>query len=536
MITSNSSLIDIPDEKGIHIKAAGTRGEKYVYKYVKYFRNEDGASRNKAKLIGKYDSDTGKMYPNKNFFEMYSVDAELYEISVWSYGYTYLALKVCRDTGLLESLATSFGTARAVEIAVIAAYIVQEGNVMDAIDDWQKNNYLPNFTAALSSQSTSRIFHSITDTKRYKFFQHWIEAAFNGGSVCYDVTSISSYAQDMPSVEWGYNRDGDSLCQFNLGMFCDETTKTPLYYSRYNGSLTDKTNLSYVLATASDLGIKQVKMVLDGGFWKQECFTSLHECCAAFTVGMPAFLTESEKVIATYGKDIENYTNELSSYRNIYCVQAPSIIYGISGRVLLYYDAWNHLKICEELSARIECLKVELCDMKRYPKNKLKRYIPYFTITKHENDSGFDFAVDIEKVEQLRRKKGFFLLFSTDMTSTANNLLYYYRAKDADEKLFAQIKCEMDGDRMRTHNEKTTEGKAFVTFIACVIRAYMLSKLSAYLTENSTSMKKVFNQLSDIFIVSSSRGLAFTKALTKMQKQILSVFGASDDILKSVKQ
>ena len=141
----------------------------------------------------------------------------------------------------------------------------------------------------------------------------------------------------MPSVERGYNRDGENLSQFNIGMFCDEASKTPLYYSRYNGSLTDKTNLPYVLAQASDLGIEQVKMVLDGGFWKEECFVSFNECCTAFTVGMPAYLTESEKIIAVHGKDIEKYTNALSTYRDIYCVQMPSTIYGISGKVLLFY-------------------------------------------------------------------------------------------------------------------------------------------------------------------------------------------------------
>lgn len=110
-----------------------------------------------------------------------------------------------------------------------------------------------------------------------------------------------------------------------------------------------------------------------------------------------------------------------------------------------------------------------------------------------------------------------------------------YRAKDADEKLFAQIKVEMDGSRIRTHNEATTDGKTFVTFIACVIRAYMLNKLAKYLTENSTSMKKVFSQLSNITILSNHNGYRFTKALTKKQKQILLAFNAVDDIVSTLK-
>jgi transposase len=120
------------------------------------------------------------------------------------------------------------------------------------------------------------------------------------------------------------------------------------------------------------------------------------------------------------------------------------------------------------------------------------------------------------------------------MIASPSEILDYYRAKDADEKLFAQIKVDMDGGRIRTHNEATTNGKTFATFIACVIRAHLLRKLAKYLTDNSTSLKKALNQLSNITIISSHDGYRFTKALTKKQKQILSAFDAVDDITKSV--
>ena len=67
MSTYGKCLVNIPDDKGVHMKSAGAKGEKYVYKYVKYFRNSDGNPRNKAKAIGKFDPDSGKMYPNSNY-------------------------------------------------------------------------------------------------------------------------------------------------------------------------------------------------------------------------------------------------------------------------------------------------------------------------------------------------------------------------------------------------------------------------------------------------------------------------------------
>lgn len=45
------------------------------------------------------------------------------------------------------------------------------------------------------------------------------------------------------------------------------------------------------------------------------------------------------------------------------------------------------------------------------------------------------------------------------MESSPSEILDYYRAKDADEKLLAQIRVDMDSGRIRTHNEETTKGK-----------------------------------------------------------------------------
>lgn len=533
MAAYRNPLVDIPDDQGVHTKSAGAKGEKYVYKYLKYYRNSDGNPRNKAKAIGKYDPATGKMVPNSNYYDLYHLDPSLHDILVWDYGYSYVVLKACRETELLDCLSKAFPE-RAMDIVVMAAYIIREGGAMDGIDDWQQRNYFPGFRRLLTSQSSSKIFASLMAEQMNSFFEYWVKASLGNGSVCYDVTSISSYAREMPTVEHGYNRDGDDIAQYNLGMFSDEASKRPLYYNRYNGSLTDRTNLSHVLANAKAMGITRVKMVLDGGFWSEECLSTLYTLCDAFTMGMPAHLKEAEGILAVHGGGIAIYANELTN-RQIYCIPVNTELCGVPGRVMLYYDPWNHLSLCNGLSERINRLSAELAALKRYPKNKLGRYNPYFTITKHKDGNGFEYKVDTDKVEALRKNKGFFLIFSSDSEATPEDVLDHYRAKDIAEKLFAQVKVEMDGNRIRTHNEQTTEGKTFVIFIACVIRSYLLNRLGQYLTDNSASLKKVFSQLSNITILSGQEGYRFTKALSKKQKQILAAFGAVDDIVSSLK-
>jgi hypothetical protein len=53
MAKSSKILVGIPTKKGVHVKSAGARGEKYVYQYTKFFRNADGNPRNSRSLLAR---------------------------------------------------------------------------------------------------------------------------------------------------------------------------------------------------------------------------------------------------------------------------------------------------------------------------------------------------------------------------------------------------------------------------------------------------------------------------------------------------
>jgi transposase len=533
--TLPKTLIDIPKDKGIHIKTAGKKAEKYVYKYTKHYRNQNGQPRSKAKNIGKYDPKTNKMQPNNNYYQLYPTQqTQPKPTTIYDYGYTYLIQKISQQIGLTDTLTQTFGEKQAQEILTIVAYMIKEGTTMDTIDDWQQRNHT-NLTRTLTSAACSTLFANQTPAQRHEFFKHWIKKSLTNSTVYYDVTPISYYSQNLMSVEHYYNNYHENLNQFNLGMFCDEQTKLPLYYNRYNGNLTDKTNLSYVLANAKNIGIERVKLVLDERFWSEEDLKTLRSCCAAFTLRMPPSLKLSQQLLVTHRSEVESYTHELELYPHLYGISVDTVVCGVEGRVLLFYDALSHVKLCEDLSAYIEDLKVELAGLKHYPTKNLSRYEPYFVLTRHVGDLEFDYAVDTQKVELLRAMKGYFLLFSTDMLSSLSDVLYYYRAKDVDEGLFTQIGVDLSCGRVCVHSEEIIEGKVFVVFVACVLRSYLLSRLAGFLSVNCLSLRKALNLLSNIVIMSCGGDeFRFVWALSEKQKKILSVFGVEDDIVGSL--
>jgi transposase len=434
--------------------------------------------------------------------------------------------------GLWDCLQKRFGK-KTNEIIAVAAFMIREGNAMDGIDDWQEKNLIPGLHKLLTSQSCSKLFKSLDLQSTDRFFIDWVKKALEDDTVCYDVTSVSSYSKLIPDVEYGYNRDHEELPQFNIGMFCGETTKMPIYYNRYNGSLTDKSNLSHVLENARSVGIKDIKLVLDGGFMSENCFSSLSKLCKSFTIGISSNLDIAKEMISANLTEITKFSNKLPE-REIFCVQQETSIHGTNGKLMLFFDQANHNQLCSELSDRIERLSAELSELKRCPVSKLARFSKYFLIQKHENDSGFDFMVNTTEVDKIRATKGFFLIFTTNMMAKPEDILYFYRAKDADEKLFDQIKIDMKGNRVHTHNKKTIYGKIFVTFIALVIRSYILRGLEKYISANSSSLKKAMNKLENIIVIHTDETCRFAKALTKQQKEILEPFKATVDITSSL--
>ncbi len=130
----------------------------------------------------------------------------------------------------------------------------------------------------------------------------------------------------MTDLKYGYNRDGEDLAQFNIAMFCDESNKLSLYFNRYNGSLTDKTNLSYVLENAKAVGLKGIKFVVDAGFISEECTRNLSTHSKAFTIGIPTHLDISVEMLKSHSQGIEKVCKQALRQGHLLCEQVFSIL------------------------------------------------------------------------------------------------------------------------------------------------------------------------------------------------------------------
>ena len=108
-----------------------------------------------------------------------------------------------------------------------------------------------------------------------------------------------------------------------------------------------------------------------------------------------------------------------------------------------------------------------------------------------------------------------------------------YSQRNTAEIFYDMVKNDLNGDRVRSHNNKTFEGKMFVTFIALIILANFKRKF-AKVRSGNTTLNRVKSYKEVLFKMSSLTKVSFTGKYkpmysrpTKFQEEIINQFNIS---------
>jgi len=480
--------VEIP-EKGIVL---ATTGEKtYVYYTIKAYRNSKGKPTSKRVSIGKYNKDTNKLIPNRNYYEVYLHGKRITGGIVKSIG-TYEAVqKICNQIGLEKIIQEHFPHSWQ-QILTVAHYMLCNGNVMYYLPDFQESTSCF-CNEILSSADISRLFSSIGKSERMEFFKDWIKLRKNKEYIAYDVTSFSSYSKGIRSLEWGYNRDKEKLPQINMAMYYGEESKLPLYYRMYPGSITDKTHLAYMIQDNDLIDCKGIRFVMDRGFYSADNLRLLEERNCRFVIAMPSSLNLYRSLVDKYREKIVNHSECRLGKGLPYAGECECTEYGFRMKVHLYYDAEKAAFDAERFYDELDKLERELSEMLQLPDRKL-HYDRYFLINRSK-DGAVCYRRNVEAIDKEIGRMGFFALAETDFTKSNGEILSIYRNRDMVEKSFDELKNELDMKRMRVHCEESEEGKMFTAFISLIIRSCLLNKLQPLMKENELPLKKILIEL-----------------------------------------
>ena len=243
MALDRNVQVELP-EHGIAYKKVS--GKTYVYYVTAAYRNEKGKPTCDRTSIGRLDEETGKLIPNRNYYEVYLKKPMPVNTGIQDCGVADVAQKVSRKLGVTKLIQKYFPENER-EMLTAVQYMLSEGNVMSYIDEYSETHQTP-VKGRVSNEMCSKMFASLRQEDMQLFFREWMKQKKQTEYVAYDVTSISSYSSNIRDLEWGYNRDKERLPQINMGMYYGEESGLPLYYRVYPGSISDKAHLKYMIA------------------------------------------------------------------------------------------------------------------------------------------------------------------------------------------------------------------------------------------------------------------------------------------------
>ncbi|GHV38561.1 hypothetical protein FACS1894187_17510 [Synergistales bacterium] len=305
----------------------------------------------------------------------------------------------------------------------------------------------------------------------------------------------------------------------------------PVYYTIYSGSITDKSYLVFMLENTGRLGIDKVRFVMDRGFVTEDNIVYMAKNDYSFIVPFPMDRVEAAALIEKHGQSIRKAVNRIHEF-DIYGAGLDYELYNIPMKAHIFFDPGKQNLDEKELYARITRLSRELEKMKG-AKRITKRYTDFFAA--EEEKSGISFEINNGKIDERLKKAGYVIFLTTDLSCSSESLIQIYRGRDAIEKNFDQLKNGLDFKRLRTHINKTTDGKVFVGFLALILRSCLLKKVKAQTETKRMTLDKVLIELKKIKVITMLDMHKIITPLTKTQKDILAALAIPVmDLINSV--
>ena len=519
-------------------------GITYAYRSESYWDKEKKQSRAKRKLIGRLDKETGEIVPTDGrgrkgqdtspSLKRGPVPAK--QTARYFYGATYLLDQIGEKLGITEDLKQCFPD-RYKQILSIAYYLIlEDNNPLYRFEKWG-NLHKHLYGKQITSQRSSELFSSITEEDKAKFFRLQSKRRIEKEFWAYDITTISSYSEQLRQVQYGRNKEHDPTPQLNLALIFGEKSNLPFYYRKLAGNIPDVKTVKNLLCELDTLGFSKVKLVMDRGFYSADNINALFKDHLKFLVSVKmslAFIRKELDAIYDGFRTFEHYSEKYELYcRTVqtewhYTQQRPYKGDTISDTRRIYIHFYYNIDRAGEdekaFDRKLIALRRELESGKRVPEHE-NLYEKYFEI-KTTPKRGTKATVKEDVVSKAKRYYGFFALL-TNETMDAMTALELYRNKDISEKGFGNLKERLNLRRTLVSSEQSLDGKLFVEFVALIYLSYIKKQMQDTDLFKTYTLQSVLDKLDVIECFEAPGQKLRVGELLEKQKQIYTKLGVN---------
>lgn len=486
----------------------------YVYEATSYWDKKKQQSRQKRVFLGRKDAETGQIIQTK--YSARSVDIK----SVTELGPTYVVKELMTQIGLKGCIDRTFGS-KSQSITSLIQYMLLESGPYYLQEYWaERSGELP-----ICSQNISQLLRELGESSGAQddFFREWNSLLGHQKAVYMDITSLSSYGQNIEFLEWGYNRDGEPLEQLNLGLLIGGTSGLPMMYRIYPGSIPDVATLEKTLEIGKlQYGLDADQLVMDRGFYSQHNIKEMIHQGHKFVIPVPLSLATARELL-TQSKSALNSPIEAFSYESdaYFYHQSTFQLKDISLSAHIYLNDARRSKEVRTFLRRLDDLEAALSEQTFF---NLVAAEEFLNEQMAFSSQLFELSYQDGKIEAKRRRNvlsrrmnrfGKIIVITNDHSLNKKDILHHYRQKDCVEKYYDILKNSLNQSRLRVHSQYTAEGHLFMSFLTAIVYMALSARMKQADLFRSLSVPELFSKLKTIRSVTIEDGPAVITEIPK---------------------
>lgn len=489
----------------------------YVYSVESVWDKESKKVKKRYVYVGKKECSTGSIViKNTGIKPQYSTD----------YGSRYFVNEIINKLKLDMLLKECFSE----YFEVIQELLIFQ--VVEAKPSYLMEYSFSNKTTAsqYSSQNLSILFKKLGESENqiHSFFKSWLNLHNKQDGLFYDITSFSSYSDSSEIIEWGYNRDKENLPQINFGLLYGTTSKLPLMYKVYQGSINDVSTLPNIHKDLQAYSMKKFMFCFDRGFYSAKNMNIVSLGDYDVLVPMPFTTKEAESLA---GMKIDEFDMMYNfSGNTTYCKGFPitigennffATVYQNESKRIAQLDKFSHdLLLCEKeliaLISKNEKLTVDGLN------TLAGRYSKYFKFS--DNAVKIEIVRNIEEIQKITSRMGKIILITKTKPTDFEETILAYRSRDSVEKSFDIMKNEMNEGRLRVSSTESIYGRLFVNFLVLIIETYILNGLKSSKLNKRLTVNEIILELKKLKKIELFNGSNYLTEISKTQKTIFEKF------------
>lgn len=538
-------------KKNVVVKIPGTcvvnsKGYVYLTKDRRYDKEKKYNVPDRV-CIGK-SINKSEMYPNENYDEFFQNEELLKEApelsDTVSLGLTAVVDKIIDEEQidiLLDDVFTEENRSLLRDLIVYMIYC--ETSVIQHFPSCVRRIDIRSSSIHSDSYISKFFKEDITDKDVELFLNAWnmLNRKKDVVYVSYDSTNMNTWSKGIEIAEYGHAKVDEGTPQVNLSLAINQKESLPLLYELYPGSINDVSQLKHMVDRLKEYGYTEMGIILDRGYFSKQNIEYIRRQGYDYLLMVKTNNEKIDGLIKEYRYKLPQDKYFIGDH-NVYGTTKKMKLFDTDKEevyVHLYFDSEQAAYESKQISKTRIALQKELAmHIKKHQKKEdLKRYSKMFRLRADKEGYLASYTTNDKYIKEESERYGFFCIVTSQKMS-CEEALSIYRDRDTVEKLFMSLKSEIGFNRLRIGSSASLRGKAFIVFLATIIRSriYYETKKLREKNKKEYTIPAIINELMKIEVTKNAKEKYVRRyALTAKQKNILNCFELNDkDIDKSV--